>query len=74
MNVKELEVALKRANVPERAYSIMKSRLPNEQMCLIKEDQWYVYYSERGDRTGLRSFQKEEDACQYFYDILKSFV
>jgi len=23
MNVKELEVALKRANVPERAYSIM---------------------------------------------------
>jgi hypothetical protein len=45
--------------------------LPNEAYCLAKVDgKWEVYYSERGNKTGLKIFQKEEEACQYFYDSL----
>jgi hypothetical protein len=29
---------------------------------------WEVYYSERGEKTGLRAFDSEASACQFFLE------
>lgn len=74
MNIYELEEKLKSANVPEDYYSIMKGGLPDEVLCLTTEHgKWIVYYSERGQRTGLTIFKSESDACSYFYNRLKQY-
>lgn len=74
MNIYELEEKLKSANVPKDCYSIMKGGLPNEVLCLTAEHgNWIVYYSERGNRSGLTIFKSESDACNYFYNHLKKY-
>ena len=74
MTVIELEKELEKIGVSKNLYSILEGGLPNEQLCLVKEDVWYVYYSERGRKTGLKSFEKESDACDYFYKKLKKYA
>lgn len=32
---------------------------------------WYVFYSERGERSLEQSFAREDDACRYFLRLLK---
>ena len=70
MNKTQLEDALKNSSTPSDAYSL-EGGLPNEAYCLDKEDgKWIVYYSERGSRTSLKSFDSEEDACKHFAKLL----
>lgn len=33
---------------------------------------WHVYYSERGNESGLRSFAEESAACEYFLGLVVS--
>ncbi|WP_084781651.1 hypothetical protein [Paenibacillus sp. D9] len=70
MNIKELESRLTSENIQRDVYSL-KGGLPNEAYCISESNgTWEVYYSERGGKSGLRVFQNEEEACQYFYDSL----
>lgn len=46
----------------------MTGGLPNERLCIIKEDLWKVYYSERGHKSALKEFQTELEACEYFFE------
>lgn len=70
MNLFELESILKSKKIRPDVYSL-KGGLPNEAYCISKvDDKWEVYYSERGNKSGLKNFQKEEEACQFFYDSL----
>ena len=72
MTILELEKSLQKIKVPNNCYSIVKGGLPNEMLCLTKEGgSWIVYYSERGNRTGLTAFKSESEACIYFYNKLK---
>ena len=48
MTVEQLEKELEMMEVPQELYSIMVGGLPNEKLCIAKEDKWQVYYSERG--------------------------
>lgn len=74
MTIYELEKKLKDIRVPSDSYSIMQGGLPNETYCLSYESgKWIVYYSERGDRSGLTAFESESEACAYFYDQLKGY-
>ena len=71
MNVHQLTKALENNNVPRDAYCL-KGGLPNEAYCLDREkEKWIVYYSERGARTSLKSFDYEKDACFYFAKLLR---
>lgn len=75
MTVIELEKALEDINVPKDFYSILKGGLPNEQLCLVQEEnKWQVYYSERGRKSGLKTFDTEANACEYFYNKLKKYA
>ncbi|MFJ7982285.1 hypothetical protein ACIQ1D_18665 [Lysinibacillus xylanilyticus] len=75
MKVKELEQKLIEINVPEEVYSILKGGLPNEQYCITKDgDNWEVYYSERGNKSGLKIFEDEDKACEYFYNKVAKYA
>lgn len=65
MNLKELKNLLEENHVPTDEYSL-KGGLPNEAMCITKntEGMWEVYYSERGRKTGLKTYLNESSACE----------
>lgn len=63
----ELIQVLKMSDVRSDSYSF-EGGFPNEAYCFNYVDGvWEVYYSERGNKTGLKQFEKEEEACEYFY-------
>jgi len=58
------------SNIPKDTYSL-DGGLPNEAYCLNQNgDRWEVYYSERAQKTGLKIFETESEACEYFYNSL----
>ena len=72
MNTAELGIKLKQENIDSSVYSLTGG-LPSEAYCLGQiGSQWEVYYSERGDKSKLKTFSQENDACQYFYTWLKT--
>ena len=74
MTVNELSLVLQQLGVPEFLYFLHCDGLPNEAFCLAKRESWVVYYSERGQRSGLRSFETESDACEYLLSKLKRYA
>lgn len=75
MKVNELEQKIIALNVPKETYSILKGGLPNEQYCITKnDDKWEVYYSERGNKTGLKIFDDEDEACEYFLQKVERYA
>jgi hypothetical protein len=74
MNVLKLKKRLNELRIPEEAYSILEGGLPNEQLCIIRnDDSWEVYYSERGRKSGVKIFEDENKACEYFLEKLKKY-
>lgn len=69
MNKYELKKKLMQKKVNSASYCL-DGGLPSEQYCLDENyGKWYVYYSERGSKIGLREFLTEKDACEHFYNI-----
>lgn len=73
MTVYELKKNLDEIGVSDDLYSIMIGGFPNDKLCLVKEETWQVYYSERGKKVGEKFFEREEDACAYFFEKLKRY-
>ncbi len=73
MVVSELERKLNELGVSQDLYSIMIGGLPNERLCIVKNEMWQVYYSEHGRKVGEKFFKKEEEACEYFYEKMKRY-
>ncbi|MBU6121894.1 hypothetical protein [Hymenobacter siberiensis] len=45
--------------------------LPNETYTIGKTTRgWEVYYSERGQKSNLKIFTSESEACKYFWDTI----
>ena len=76
MTITELEKQLKEHGIPEDYYAINLHQLPNEMMCLnqIGEQEWEVFYSERGQKTGLVTFGSEDEACAYMLQELVAYA
>lgn len=68
MNISELETKLAHSSRPKNAYCLTGG-LPNEAYCIEQrsDGKWNTYYSERGLRTGLKTFDTEDEACDYFF-------
>lgn len=45
---------------------------PNEALCIERKrgGEWWVYYSERGQRTSLQKFQSEQNACECLMSMI----
>lgn len=74
MTIIELESVLLQLGISQDLYSIMVEELPNEKLCIVKKDKWEVYYSERGNKGGLKRFETEAEACEYFLCKIKRCV
>lgn len=74
MNIQTLEKQLHILDIPEDMYSILEGGLPNEKLCIVQEENWQVYYSERGCKSGFREFQTEKEACAYFLERIKLYA
>lgn len=48
--------------------------LPNEKLCIVRQETWQVYYSERGHKVGLKEFQSEAEDCEYFWKKIKRYA
>lgn len=66
MTIDELQKELNKLGVSQDLYSLMIGGFPNEKLCIVKEESWQVYYSERGHKSGLKIFDTETDACEFF--------
>lgn len=72
MNLNELKKELENLGINGQTYSLC-SDIGDEKYCLERTGgKWYYYYSERGQKTGERSFDNESDACEHMYSILES--
>lgn len=70
MNLSELRTRLDTAGVRRDVYSL-NERCGEEMMCLERtRGRWAVYYSERGLRSGERSFETESEACEHLLNLL----
>jgi len=70
MNKNTLHKELENKNVPKDLYDL-NGGLPNEAYCLNQNNGiWEVYYSEKGVKSGLKTFSTENDACDYFYEVV----
>ncbi len=71
MNVAELKRELDKLGVPCSFYSINGDLSGDTHILEHVHAYWeYFYFDEKGRETGYRRFEKEHDACIYFYQIL----
>lgn len=64
MKISELAQVLNDECFPEYSYCL-HGGLPNDMFCIeYNEGSWDVYYSERGNKTDLKKYGIEDDACQ----------
>ncbi len=76
MKIAELRKALVDHGVRPYAVSIDGHDEADDQYRLVKEGKycitWVTYYSERGNKVGLREFASEDEACDFILDrVLK---
>jgi hypothetical protein len=71
MNVSTLREQLIALRIHEDRYCL-EGGLPNEAYCIEREDNgtWRTYYSERGQRTDIKQFSNEHDACEHLLALL----
>lgn len=71
----ELVTILEREQIDPRFYSIYGlTKPPIVEQCVLGREgnKWVVYYFERGERSSLRVFNTEDEACRYFLDWILS--
>jgi hypothetical protein len=70
----ELQECLNKMKVPQDFYSL-NGGLPNEAYCIgYNNGYWEVYYSERGNKTDLKKFKSEDEACMFFYSSISKLL
>jgi hypothetical protein len=65
MTLKDLEIELVRMGVPSDMYCL-SGGMPNESYVIgFNGDKWEFYYSERGSKVDLKTFDDESEACDF---------
>lgn len=71
MNKNELKNTLMKLGVSSILYNLDGDGRTDERFCLeYTDNEWRVYYSERGIKTTNEIFASEEDACQFIFEQL----
>lgn len=70
MDMNELKKLLIEKGVPSEKYSL-NGGMKNDTICIDKVySKWVVYYSEKGIKYNEVGFCNEQEACEYFYNML----
>ena len=71
MTINELKKKLIEMGIPSAVYNLDGNGRTDERFCLeLINDEWIVYFSERGIKTTNKKFVSEEEACQFIYEQL----
>jgi hypothetical protein len=68
----ELRAALEAADISDLAYSFESDGCGEVYRLARESGRWAFYYAERGQRSGLLSFDSEAEAVQYFFQQITS--
>ena len=72
MKKEELRKILEEMKVPAHLYNLDGKGRDDERLCLrCNNEEWEIYYSERGVKTTCLKFASEDEACQHLYTMLK---
>jgi len=71
MNTTELVERLNQLDVNPSSYSIGASSADEQYVIREEGGAWLVFYAERGLRSGLKQFASEDEACDYFLNLLE---
>ena len=72
MNKLDLRHHLTEGKFKETSFSLDGGE-SSEALCLdYDKGKWWVYYSERGLKTGPKAFESEDAACAHFLDAMRS--
>jgi hypothetical protein len=73
MNRDELKAQLASSGVPADSYSLAGG-LPNEAFCLDQDENgtWRTYYSERGERSSIKTYATESEACAALLSLIQN--
>ena len=74
MNRSELKQKLEREGVRTDLYSLSGGNSPEALVLNRNGNQWEVYYSERGYKNALETFDNESDACENIYPKIKDYA
>lgn len=73
MNTEKMKLALDGLNINPASYGIKRKPLYLDGYVIDEYvGKWNIYYYERGIESNIKSFDNEEDACQYFILLLKN--
>ena len=65
---KELKKELEQLGIPAYLYNLDGIGRADERLCLeFSDNEWHVYYSEKGVKTTDKIFTSEDEACEYIY-------
>lgn len=71
MNRKELKEMLEQKNIPSYLYNLDGKGITDERFVLNSiNNQWQVYFCERGVKTTDMMFDTESEACYYIHEQL----
>ena len=70
MTKTQLEGYLERSGFNPQTYSLEPGFHADQYVLEENHGVWSVYYSERGIRLGEKIFNNEEEACDYFLEVL----
>lgn len=71
MKKNELKDLLMKKGVPSILYNLDSTGRTDERFCLeFVNNEWRVFFRERGVRTTDENFASEEEACQFIYEKL----
>lgn len=79
MKIQELHIALQKLGISEDKYYIqgLYGSMNDEDKLsmVVKKGSYFleyeIYFKERGEKSFLKVFTNEDEACQYFYKQLK---
>jgi len=64
MNTSELLNELQKLGIPSSWYLVGDKGITDDKIVLrLTDNQWSVYYSDRGGKYKLKTFETEEEAC-----------
>ena len=73
MNVRQLEKVLDNLGIPKNYYSINGHLIADTYILNQAYSKWeYFYYDEKGNQEGYKSFNNENEACEYLLEKLKN--
>jgi hypothetical protein len=70
MNRQKLKIELEKQGIPKNWYSLYGEKIPDSYVLELSYKWEIFYFGEKGKIEDIASFCNENEACQYFYNLM----